>query len=179
MLMNKNLKEKAIKIQWKEYVMVSDRIIFFNENWLEWSIETSIENLTDNSVIMKATIRTWKEWQIFTWFAQEVNDWNNFINKTSMIENAETSAVGRALAMMWIWVIDSIASVDEVKKATNSKFNNAITWDYYCTKCEWENKGVEVKKWNYWPYFKCNYCNEFSNTKKQILDWEDLSVKDF
>jgi len=173
----KDLKEKAVDIQNKKYVLVSDRIIYFNDTYKDWSIVTSIENLTENSVIMKATIKTWKEWQIFTWFAQEVNDGNNFINKTSMIENAETSAVGRALAMMWIWVIDSIASVDEIKKATNSKFNDKITWDYYCVKCWAENKGIEIKKWNYWPYFKCNHCNEFSNTKKQILDWEDMSKK--
>ena len=35
------------------------------------------------------------------------------------MENAETSAVGRALAMMGIGVIDSIASVDELNKAKN------------------------------------------------------------
>ena len=39
------------------------------------------------------------------------------INITAAMENAETSAVGRALAMMGIWVIDSIASADEMKKA--------------------------------------------------------------
>jgi hypothetical protein len=55
----------------------------------------------------------------YTGYSQEVNDGTNFVNKTSMIENAETSAVGRALAMMGIGVIDSIASVDEMKKATN------------------------------------------------------------
>ena len=54
----------------------------------------------------------------FTGLSQEkVGD--GYINKTSAMENSETSAVGRALAMMGIGVIDSIASVDEVRKAEN------------------------------------------------------------
>ena len=40
------------------------------------------------------------------------------VNKTSAIENAETSAVGRALGLiMGIGVIESIASADEMNKA--------------------------------------------------------------
>jgi hypothetical protein len=41
------------------------------------------------------------------------------VNKTSALENAETSAVGRACAFAGIGVIDSIASADEVHKAIN------------------------------------------------------------
>lgn len=119
--MTKDLKEKAIKIQGKDYVLVSDRILFFNETYTNGSIRTEIVELKDNSVVMKAIVIpdvTTPEWY-FTGYSQEVNDGKNFINKTSMIENAETSAVGRALAMMWIGVIDSIASVDEINKAKN------------------------------------------------------------
>lgn len=46
---------------------------------------------------------------------------DGYINKTSALENAETSAVGRALAFMGIGVIESIASVDEIKKAQNTE----------------------------------------------------------
>lgn len=173
-----SLNEKAIDIKWKKYVLVSDRVLFFNENFTKWSIVTSIEDLKENSVVFKATVDTW-DGRTFTWYAQEVNDGFNNINKTSMIENAETSAVGRALGFMWIWIIDSIASVDEIKKATSSKFNKRITWDYFCAKCGCANKWVEIKRGNYWPYFKCSHCNEFSNTKKMLLDGEDLSKRDF
>ena len=38
------------------------------------------------------------------------------INKTSYVENCETSAVGRALAMLGIGIDTSIASANEVKK---------------------------------------------------------------
>lgn len=116
-----NLKEKAIKIQGKDYVLVSDRVIYFNEIFKNWSIKTEIVELTEKMVVIKATITpdVAHTERIFTWYSQEINDGKNFINRTSMIENAETSAVGRALGMMWIGVIDSIASLDEINKAKN------------------------------------------------------------
>lgn len=119
--MSKNLKEKAIKIQGKDYVLVSDRILYFNDTYENWCITTEIVEMQDKEVHVKATVipDVANPARFFTGHSQEVNDGKNFINKTSMLENAETSAVGRALAMMWIWVIDSIASVDEIKKATN------------------------------------------------------------
>jgi len=54
--------------------------------------------------------------RMFTGLAQEVVGQGN-VNKTAALENAETSAVGRALAMMGIGVLDSIASYDEMQKA--------------------------------------------------------------
>ena len=53
--------------------------------------------------------------------AHEVRGSSN-INKTSYIENCETSAVGRALAMLGIGIDTSIASANEVEDAiANSK----------------------------------------------------------
>ena len=51
---------------------------------------------------------------------------STFINKTSYIENCETSAVGRALAMCGIGIDTSIASAEEVQNAIN---NQAVTVD--------------------------------------------------
>ena len=48
--------------------------------------------------------------------AHEVQGSSN-INKTSYIENCETSAVGRALAMLGIGIDTSIASANEVTNA--------------------------------------------------------------
>jgi hypothetical protein len=45
---------------------------------------------------------------------------STFINKTSHIENCETSAVGRALAMMGFEIKKSVASREEV---ANAKLN--------------------------------------------------------
>lgn len=115
------LKDKAIDIKGKQYVLVSDRVLFFNETYPNGCIIT--ERLSDeNMEIFKATVTpdVDKPARFFTGYSQ-AKWWEWFINKTAAMENAETSAVGRALAMMGIWVIDSIASADEIKKAWADK----------------------------------------------------------
>lgn len=136
---DKSLADKAISIQGKSYVLVSDRIIYFNEQYPNGSITTElVSDPMSDIVIIKATIYpsgiepdmvTTKKREdgdaydvipigsrYFTGYSQAVKG-AGFINKTSALENAETSAVGRALAMMGIGVIDSVASVDEINKA--------------------------------------------------------------
>lgn len=117
--MNKSLKEKAVDIKGKPYVPVHERIIFFNNTYENGSIRTEmLSEVGAASICIKATVTpdTGNPERIFTGYSQEtVGD--GFINKTSALENAETSAVGRALAMMGIGVIESIASSDEIHKA--------------------------------------------------------------
>lgn len=120
--MTKQLTEKAIDIKWKKYVLVSDRVLYFNEAYPNGSITTQRIMTEDSWVeVFKATVMPdcSKPERYFTGYSQ-AKRWDWFINKTSALENAETSAVGRALAMMWIWVIDSIASLDEINKAENT-----------------------------------------------------------
>ena len=118
-----SLKEKAIKIQGKDYVLVADRVKFFNEVYPMGSIQTTL--ISDNGseeVIVKALVTPDVSIpnRVFTGYSQAVKG-QGYINKTSALENCETSAVGRALAMMGIGVIESIASVDEINKAKTSK----------------------------------------------------------
>src|SRR3990167_8037865 len=120
--MTKDLKEKAIDIKGKQYVLVSDRILYFNETYPNGSIMTDlVSKPEDDMVVMKATIKPDKDdIRVFTGYSQAT--WGEgYINKTSALENCETSAVGRALAMMGIGVIDSVASVDEINKTTTTK----------------------------------------------------------
>lgn len=116
--MTKDLKEKAIDIKGKKYVLVSDRVLFFNETYPEGSIMTElVSKPEDDTVIIKATVKPAMDGiRAFTGYSQATWD-DGYINKTSALENAETSAVGRALAFMGIGVIESIASVDEINKA--------------------------------------------------------------
>lgn len=117
--MSKQLKNKAIQIKGKDYVLVSDRIIYFNEKYPEGSIITKmISNPGDERVVFKATIKPDKDGtRRFTGYSQAT--WGDgYINRGSALENAETSAVGRALGMMGIGVIDSVASADELNKAS-------------------------------------------------------------
>lgn len=120
---DKSLKSLAINIKWKSYVLVSDRVLYFNETYKNWCIKTEREydeNLWREifKAIVIPDISTPE--RFFTWYSQAIW-WDWYINKTSAMENAETSSVWRALAMMWIWVIDSIASNDEINKANNQE----------------------------------------------------------
>ncbi len=117
--MSKDLKEKAIDIKGKKYVLVADRIIYFNEQYPEGYIQTELISEPESDiVIVKAFVHP-GDARVFTGYSQAIKG-DGFINKTAALENAETSAVGRALAMMGIGVIDSVASVDEINKAQGS-----------------------------------------------------------
>jgi len=153
--MTAELKDKAIDIKGKKYVLVSDRVIYFNENYPNWSIQTTRETVWDMEIIKAFVVPDVSEpTRMFTWHSQ-AKRWDWFINKTSALENAETSAVGRALAMMWIWVIDSIASVDEINKA--------------------ENSAKTIKK----PTYQSRFQKAISNVEfmKQCLDQNDFINK--
>ncbi len=117
--MTKDLIDKAIDFKGKKYVLVSDRVLYFNETYPDGSITTELVSKTeDDFVVMKATVKP-NEKQTFTAYSQaSFDDTSSFVNKTSALENAETSAVGRALAFMGIGVIESIASIDEINKTT-------------------------------------------------------------
>ena len=113
-----NYQFKTTNIRGKQYVEVNERIKFFRqeEQYKGWSITTNIEHMTDTDVIMCTTIQNADGVAVATGYAQEVKGSSN-INKTSHIENCETSAVGRALAMLGIGIDTSIASANEVETA--------------------------------------------------------------
>lgn len=119
---DKSLKDRAIDIKGKQYVYVSDRIIYFNETYPNGVIQTELLSALDsNRIVIKAKVvpDIDKPDRVFVDYAQEMIG-DGFINKTSALENASTSAIGRALALMGIGVIDSVASVDEITKAKNN-----------------------------------------------------------
>lgn len=119
---DKSLKDKAIDFKGKQYVQVADRILYFNETYPTGSIKTEVlSDLSAEMVIVKATVvpESNNPSRIFVGHSQA--KWGDgFVNKTSALENAETSAIGRALAMMGIGVIESITSADEINKANIS-----------------------------------------------------------
>ena len=118
--MDKSLKDKAIKFKGKDYVLVADRVNYFNEEYKDGGIKTELISPPEaDRVIVKATVcpDTKNPVRVFTGYSQaKWSDSSSFVNKMSALENAETSAVGRALALMGIGVIDSIASIDEIRK---------------------------------------------------------------
>lgn len=109
----------TVSIKGSEYVLVKDRILAFNEKYPDGYIQTELVSAPDaERNVVKATITpdAAKPERVFSAHSQAVVG-EGVVNKTAAMENCETSAVGRALAMMGIGVIDSVASVDELKKA--------------------------------------------------------------
>ena len=111
-------KFKTTNIKGKQYVEVNQRLLYFrNESKYEgWSITTDFLALDSESCVAQTTISDNEGRVIAQGTAQEDKS-SSYINKTSYIENCETSAVGRALAMLGIGIETSIASSNEVSMA--------------------------------------------------------------
>lgn len=120
-------KLKTIGIHGKQYVEVKERILALVDNDSPYSIETDYQYFPEQKMwVVKAKLTMISSWEVFTGLAQEI-EWDGNINKTSALENAETSAVWRACAFAWIGIVDWIASVDEINKATN-RADTATGW---------------------------------------------------
>ena len=98
------------------YVMVNERVKAFRAICPGGCISTEIISLEDGVVTMRAVITDENKNVIATGMAQE-KETSSFINKTSFIENCETSAVGRALGFAGIGIDGSMASAEEVANA--------------------------------------------------------------
>lgn len=112
----------TVDIKGKSYVLVKDRVLFFNSSYPNGSIETELVSLPDSkNIVIKAVVTpdVKNPTRRFVDYSQAVVG-QGVVNTTSALENASTSAVGRCLAYMGIGVIESIASADEVNKAINS-----------------------------------------------------------
>jgi hypothetical protein len=105
-----------VNIHGKEYQTVAKRVSDFRELYKQdFSIETKLVERTDKDVVMKATIRNDTGRVIATGYAEEQRS-SSMINKTSALENCETSAIGRALAAFGMAGTE-YASADEVANA--------------------------------------------------------------
>lgn len=109
----------SVKIHGKEYRTVAERVNLFHEEHKDAvkSIKTKICFTEENKVVMKATVSV--NDSIYTGHAEEVYD-SSMINKTSALENCETSAIGRALASAGFGGTE-FASADEVVNAISQQ----------------------------------------------------------
>jgi len=113
---------KTVDIKGKAYVMINERIKFFrtSEDFKGYSLESDIISHTNGVILIKATIRNPEGFIVASGLAQE-KDGDGFINKTSYVENCETSAWGRALGNLSIGIDASIASAEEVQNAIQNQ----------------------------------------------------------
>lgn len=160
----------TIDIKGKQYVLVSERIKAFNDMYPDGSIETELLSPTDSKmVVVKATVMPNKSTNLirrFVGHSQAVIG-QGMVNTTAALENAETSAVGRALAMMGIGIVDSVASADEMNKSLSASKTPAASQ----TECEHlqtskrqvTKEGQNKGKW----FVGCNTCKKF-------IGWTDV-----
>ena len=108
-------KETDINIHNKKYSLIVDRIgVARRSLGSNLDIKTSIIHQDDKKVIVQCDVYV-DEKHLSTGTAEELRATSR-INQTSALENAETSAVGRALAFLG-FASDSVASAEEVSLA--------------------------------------------------------------
>ena len=138
-----NVGLKTTDIKGKAYVEVNERIKAFRKMFPDGFIRTSILSLQDGVVTMMAEVGI-EDRVLATGHAQE-KETSSFINKTSFVENCETSAVGRALGMLGIGIDTSVASAEEVENAILNQEKKHI-----CADCGKEIKDSKKTSGSVW-----------------------------
>lgn len=121
-------KLKTLNIKGKEYTTVDSRVQFFREKYPTWSLETEypVLDLEKGVCVCRAVVKDETGKHVADGYAHE---WQSkpgsMVNKTSYIENAQTSAIGRALGFIGIGINGlGIATAEEVKTAIEHQENN-------------------------------------------------------
>lgn len=105
----------TIDLKGKKYVEVKERVRGFRALCPNGQIITEVMNMTDDAVTFRASVIV--DGVVLATGTASEEKGTSYINKTSYIENCETSAVGRALGFLGIGIPDSIGSADEVRNA--------------------------------------------------------------
>ena len=108
----------------KDYYPVVERVKEFRKKYPDYCIDTNIIKQTDDSITIKAVIYKDPAIIVSSGIAHEKQSWSK-LNEKSMVENCETSAVGRAMAFFSIGVGDDIASADEMQAIAKDEVNDA------------------------------------------------------
>lgn len=154
---DKSLKDRAIDFKGSDYVQVKDRVLYLAEHYAwRYEIYQDYEFFPDNKMrVVKTKLVIWEsenhvENCVYEWLAQEI-EWSSFINKTSALENACTSSLWRAIACLWIGVIDSFASINEIEKAENREKAEAIKEEVISKAKAWVFTKDITKEWPFIP----------------------------
>ena len=115
-----------VNIHGKEYTMVDERVAKFHELYPNGSITSSMSQKDDMFIFKStATPDVDKPERFFTGHAYEIIG-STQINKTSALENCETSAIGRCLGFLNIG-LNGIATADEVANAIHQQKPKPLT----------------------------------------------------
>ena len=99
-----------------DYVTVPERVVSFYEKFPEGSLQSEIVEMSDHLVVVRSyAYRTPDDPRPGIGHSSLAIPGSTPYTKGSELENAETSAVGRAIAMLGFHVKKSIASSDEIR----------------------------------------------------------------
>lgn len=122
-------KEGFVNIHGKEYKTVAKRVQEFREQYKDHTILTEIVQIDEEKCVMKASIcRSLEDGNgtvLATGHGCEFKA-SSQINRTSYVENCETSAIGRALACFGLGGTE-FASADEVANAIHQQTTQKAT----------------------------------------------------
>lgn len=102
-------------VKGKEYAEVPQRVKAFRSLYPQGTISTEIISIENGMCVIQATVSV--DGVVLGVGTAYEKEGSSFINKTSFIENCETSAVGRALGFAGFGIDASIASYEEVMNA--------------------------------------------------------------
>lgn len=117
---------KTTDVKGKDYAEVNQRIKAFRSVCPGGAIVTEMLSNENGVCVFRASVYDEESHILGTGTAYEKES-SSFINKTSYIENCETSAVGRALGMCGFGIDTSIASSEEVQNAMLNQNNQPAT----------------------------------------------------
>lgn len=150
--MAKVIPEGYVEIHGKLYKTTALRVNEFREEYKQdLSIETEILSIDELIVVMKASIKTKDGFIVATGHAEEVRT-ASMINKTSALENCETSAIGRALASFGLAGTE-FASANEVQQAISNQAQPEVVKAYQSPRKS-----------------TANLADELTAKKKELLD---------
>ena len=102
-------------VKGKEYAEVPQRVKAFRSLYPQGTISTEIISIADGMCVIQATASV--DGIVLGVGTAYEKEGSSYINRTSFIENCETSAVGRALGFAGFGIDVSIASYEEVMNA--------------------------------------------------------------
>ena len=163
----------TMDIKGKSYVEVNQRIKAFRMLYPDGVIFTEMLSNESGVCIFKAQVGYYAEDGSVNWLGEGhayEKENSSFINKTSYIENCETSAVGRALGMAGFGIDTSVASFEEVANAIQQQEG-----DKTITKTQAEAWEESIK----------NNMLDVNETDKEVLkefgynEVKEIKVKDY
>lgn len=178
-------KAGVVEIQGKDYELVASRVAKFRSEHPDWTIHTELIS-NEDKVLFKCTILD-GEHLIATGHAEEIPG-TTHINKTSALENCETSAVGRALSLAgYAGNYNPTKEEVEVAEANALQLLKSINKDQIEElKTEWlkafpdDKEYEEVEKYfakRLEDFTQADYLNCLARIKMRVIQMVDLKIK--